>query len=142
MLAHPDANSIEFDNPGSSAVVPNCSASSIAQSEPSRAISGGTLGVKLEQSTPGAHLIFQDEKRMQLRRVLNESAIGLPIVLKNVLVVMRRMLNFTPNTGAELLELLALPSLVGSEQRAPLTGVESNVQRNRVALISWRFSTT
>ena len=79
--------------------------------------------MKLEQSKPGAHLICQDEKRMRLRSVLNESAIALSIVSKNVLVDMRRMLNFPSKTGIELLELLALPSLVGSEQRTPLTGV-------------------
>ena len=52
-----------------------CMASELAVSD-IFSISGRTLGVKFEQSTLGDNQIRQSEQRMQLRRVLDQSAIA------------------------------------------------------------------
>jgi len=98
-------------------------------------ISGRTLGVKLEQPTLGDHQIRQSEQRMQLRRVLGQSAIARLLVSKDVLDDVKRMLNLRSNTGLELLELLAQPSCFRIGQRTALAGAQSNVPRHRAFLI-------
>lgn len=70
-------------------------------------ISGRTLGMKLEQPTRGDHQTRETNERMPLRRVLGHSAIAHPLVSKNVLDGVKRMLGLCSNTGLEVLALLA-----------------------------------
>ena len=83
--------------------------------------------MKLEEPTRGDHQIRQTKERMQFRRVLGQSAIERPLVSKNVLDDVKRMLNLRSNTGLELLELLAQPSYLRIGKRTALKGTQSNV---------------
>jgi hypothetical protein len=72
-------------------------------------ISGCTLGMKLEQPTLGDQ-IRRTKEHMKSGHVLGQSAIVRPLVSKNVLDDVKRMLNLRSNTGLKPLELLAQPS--------------------------------
>ena len=65
--------------------------------------------MKLEQPTLGDHQIRKAKERMQLRRVLGQSATARPLVSKNVLDDVKRIRNLRSNTSLELLKLLAQP---------------------------------
>ena len=86
------------------------------------------MGVKLEQPTLGDHQIRQSEQRMQLCRVLGQSAIARLLVSKDVLDDVKRMLNLRSNTGLELLELLAQPSCFRIGQRNALAETQCNTR--------------
>jgi hypothetical protein len=98
-------------------------------------ISGCAFGMKRERPTLGTHYICKTKQRIQLRRVLSQSAITRPLGSKSVLDDVKRMLNLRSNTGLELLELLAQPSRHRIEQRTALPWAQRNIPHQPVPLI-------
>jgi len=99
------------------------------------AISGRTLGVRLEQPTLDDHHFRQTEVRIQLRRVLANPPIARLLATEEVPDDAKRMGNLCSNTDCVLLELLAQQTGFRLGQRAALTGVQRNDPRHSTALI-------
>jgi len=72
---------------------------------------------------------------MPLGRVLRQFAIAPPLVSKDVLDDVKRVLNLRSNIGLELLELLAQPSYFRIGRRTALAGAHSNSRRHLAVLI-------
>lgn len=100
---------------------------------------GRTLGVKREQSPFRNDQIGQGKQGEELRCVLGQSLMAVISVSEQVLDVVKRMLDFGPNTRLEFLDPLIQPAQFGIRQGLTFAGPHGDKPLYLAALVLYPF---